>query len=120
MIAVDGAGTPTCSKHGRNHMSFKIVKTPSNQGSATGTPASDHSGPTTIAVATPINDTGSPLRHELGGARRAPPRLRTDQPLTVFRVQSRCDDSTGSAPSPNVNCPVNGQPPDGHFVGASM
>jgi DNA-binding beta-propeller fold protein YncE/PKD repeat protein len=55
VYATDGAGNADSLEAGRNHMSFKIVKTPSNSDGGVGTTT-----PPTTAPA-PITDTGSPF-----------------------------------------------------------
>jgi DNA-binding beta-propeller fold protein YncE/PKD repeat protein len=56
VIATDGAGNADVLEQGRNHMTFKIVNTPSNSDTGTGTGTT--TTPTTTA---PIDDTGSPF-----------------------------------------------------------
>jgi PKD repeat protein/6-phosphogluconolactonase (cycloisomerase 2 family) len=58
-VATDGAGNTDVLETGRNHMTFKIVTTPSNQGAVGGT--SGTGGPTTTTPSQPIDDTGSPF-----------------------------------------------------------
>jgi hypothetical protein len=55
VIATDAAGNADTLEDGRNHMTFKIVKTPSNSGGGTTTTPS---APTTTPS---IDDTGSPF-----------------------------------------------------------
>jgi DNA-binding beta-propeller fold protein YncE/PKD repeat protein len=57
VIAVDGAGNSDVLEAGRNHMTFKVIKTPSNSGSGGGGTTT----PTTPTTTTPIDDTGSPF-----------------------------------------------------------
>jgi DNA-binding beta-propeller fold protein YncE/PKD repeat protein len=59
VIATDGAGNADTLEAGRNHMSFKIIKTPSNSDSGAGTPTT----PPTTTTTAPIDDTGSPFGH---------------------------------------------------------
>jgi hypothetical protein len=56
VFATDGAGNADTLEAGRNHMTFKIVKTPSNSGGGSGTIT-----PPTTTTPTPIIDTGSPF-----------------------------------------------------------
>jgi hypothetical protein len=56
-IATDGAGNADTLEQGRNHMTFKIVKTPTNSDTGTGTGTT--TTPTTTT--TPVDDTGSPF-----------------------------------------------------------
>jgi 6-phosphogluconolactonase (cycloisomerase 2 family) len=58
VIAVDGAGNEDVLEPGRNHMTFSIVKTPSNQG---GTDTTGGGGGSDSSPTTPIDDTGSPF-----------------------------------------------------------
>jgi hypothetical protein len=56
VVAIDNAGNQDVLEEGRNQLSFKIVKTPSNQ--------SGGGGVTTTPITTPptpIDDTGSPF-----------------------------------------------------------
>jgi 6-phosphogluconolactonase len=54
VIAVDGVGNTDVLEGGRNHMTFNVIKTPSNSGTGGGTT------PTT-GTTTPFDDTGSPF-----------------------------------------------------------
>jgi 6-phosphogluconolactonase (cycloisomerase 2 family)/PKD repeat protein len=56
-IATDGAGNKDVLEPGRNHMTFKVVNTPSNAGGSVG----NGTGPTTTTPTAPIDDTGSPF-----------------------------------------------------------
>jgi DNA-binding beta-propeller fold protein YncE/PKD repeat protein len=59
VVAVDGAGNTDVLEAARNHMTFKVVTTPSNAdsgGGSTGTTTT-----TTPTTTTPITDTGSPF-----------------------------------------------------------
>jgi hypothetical protein len=56
VIATDGAGNTDVLQDGRNHMTFKVISTPSNQSGGTG---GTDTQPTTPS--TPIDDTGSPF-----------------------------------------------------------
>jgi 6-phosphogluconolactonase (cycloisomerase 2 family) len=58
-VAVDGAGNTDVLADGRNHVTFKVTNTPSNQstGGGTGTSITDST------PVTPIDDTGSPFGH---------------------------------------------------------
>jgi YVTN family beta-propeller protein len=56
VIAVDGSGNSDTLEAGRNHVTFKVVNTPSNASSG------DDTGTTTpTTTSTPITDTGSPF-----------------------------------------------------------
>jgi DNA-binding beta-propeller fold protein YncE len=60
VLATDGAGNSDVIEKGRNSLTFKVVKTPTD----TGTGAGDTSGGTTTGTTTtppPVNDTGSPF-----------------------------------------------------------
>jgi DNA-binding beta-propeller fold protein YncE len=55
-VAVDGAGNADVLEKGRNHMTFKVIKTPSNAGGDGGVPTT-----TTPTTTTPVPTTGSPF-----------------------------------------------------------
>ena len=57
VLVSDGVGNTDVLEDGRNHLSFKIVKTPSNQGGG----GDVVNNPTTTTPSTPITDTGSPF-----------------------------------------------------------
>jgi DNA-binding beta-propeller fold protein YncE len=56
VIATDGAGNADALEQGRNRVTFKIVKTPTNSDTGTGTTT-----PPTTTTTAPIDDTGSPF-----------------------------------------------------------
>jgi hypothetical protein len=60
VLATDGAGNSDVIEKGRDSLTFKVVRTPTD----TGTGAGDTSGGTTTGTTTtppPVNDTGSPF-----------------------------------------------------------
>jgi YVTN family beta-propeller protein len=59
VVAVDGAGNRDVLEGGRNHMSFKIINTPSNAGDGGG--GGTTTTPTTTTPVPPVTDTGSPF-----------------------------------------------------------
>jgi 6-phosphogluconolactonase (cycloisomerase 2 family)/PKD repeat protein len=59
VVAADGAGNTDVLEAGRNHMTFKIIATPSNSGGDGG----DTTTTPTTTTTTPVNDTGSPFGH---------------------------------------------------------
>jgi len=61
VIAVDGAGNADVLESGRNAMTFKVVKTPSDTG--TGSGGDGTTTPPTTTTTPPISDTGSPFGH---------------------------------------------------------